>query len=127
MVAALEATGAEHFLARDEGGFDRIVGEAGARLSGGQRSFLAIARALVRPSRLLFLDEPSGAMDSQSEKLLVERLSRFMTPEQTLVISTHRPALLSVCDRIVVLDNGKIILDGSSADVLSRGGMEVGR
>jgi len=127
MLAALEAAGAEHFLARDEGGFDRIVGEAGVRLSGGQRSFLTIARALVRPSRLLFLDEPSGAMDSQSEKLLVERLSRFLTPEQTLVISTHRPALLSVCDRIVVLDKGKIILDGSSADVLSRAGTEIGR
>ena len=127
MLAALEAAGAEHFLARDEGGFDRIVGEAGTRLSGGQRSFLTIARALVRPSRLLFLDEPSGAMDSQSEKLLVERLSRFLTPEQTLVISTHRPALLSVCDRIVVLDKGKIVLDGASADVLARAGTEIAR
>jgi len=127
LLAALEAAGAEHFLARDEGGFDRIVGEAGVRLSGGQRSFLTIARALVRPSRLLFLDEPSGAMDSQSEKLLVDRLSRFLTAEQTLVISTHRPALLSVCDRIVVLDKGKIILDGSSADVLARAGTEIGR
>lgn len=127
LLAALEAAGAEHFLARDEGGFDRMVGEAGGRLSGGQRSFLTIARALVRPSRLLFLDEPSGAMDSQSEKLLVERLSRFMTPEQTLVISTHRPALLAVCDRIVVLDKGRVVLDGPAADVLSRGGIEVGQ
>lgn len=127
MVAALEAAGAEHFLARDEGGFDRMVGEAGGRLSGGQRSFLTIARALVRPSRVLFLDEPSGAMDSQSEKLLVERLSRFLTPEQTLVISTHRPALLSVCDRIVVLDKGRIIVDGPTQDVLSRTGTEIGQ
>jgi len=127
MLTALEAAGAEHFLARDEGGFDRLVGEAGVRLSGGQRSFLAIARALVRPSRLLFLDEPSGAMDSQSEKLLVERLSRFLTPDQTLVISTHRPALLSVCDRVIVLDKGKIVLDGSAAEVLSRSGTEIGQ
>lgn len=127
LLRALEATGAEHFLSRDEGGFDRAVGEGGGRLSGGQRSFLTLARALVRPSNLLFLDEPSGAMDSQSEKLLVERLSRDLTPSQTLVISTHRPALLAVCDRIVVLDKGRIVLDGPSADVLSRGGMEVGR
>lgn len=127
MLTALEAAGAEHFLARDEGGFDRLVGEAGVRLSGGQRSFLTIARALVRPSRLLFLDEPSGAMDSQSEKLLVERLSRFLTPGQTLVISTHRPALLSVCDRVIVLDKGRIVHDGSSADVLSRSGPEIGQ
>ena len=127
MLNALEAAGAEQFLARDEGGFDRIVGEAGARLSGGQRSFLTIARALVKPSQLLFLDEPSGAMDSQSEKLLVERLSRFMTPEQTLVISTHRPALLSVCDRIVVLDRGRVVVDGPAGDVLSRAGTEIGQ
>lgn len=127
MIAALEAAGAEHFLARDEGGFDRVVGEAGGRLSGGQRSFLTIARALVRPSRLLFLDEPSGAMDSQSEKLLVERLSRFMTPEQTLVISTHRPALLAVCDRIIVLDKGRIVIDGPARDVLARAGTEMGQ
>lgn len=126
MLAALEAAGAEHFLARDEGGFDRVVGEAGGRLSGGQRSFLTIARALVQPSRLLFLDEPSGAMDSHSEKLLVERLSRFLTPDQTLVISTHRPALLSVCDRIVVLDKGRIVVDGPSRDVLARTGTEMG-
>jgi len=126
MLAALEAAGAEHFLARDEGGFDRVVGEAGGRLSGGQRSFLTIARALVKPSRLLFLDEPSGAMDSHSEKLLVERLSRFLSPEQTLVISTHRPALLSVCDRIVVLDKGRIVVDGPSRDVLASTASEVG-
>jgi ATP-binding cassette subfamily C protein LapB len=126
MLAALEAAGAEHFLARDEGGFDRVVGESGGRLSGGQRSFLTIARALVRPSTLLFLDEPSGAMDSHSEKLLVERLSRFLTPRQTLVISTHRPALLAVCDRIVVLDKGRIVVDGPSKDVLARAGTEMG-
>lgn len=126
MLAALEAAGAEHFLARDEGGFDRVVGESGARLSGGQRSFLTIARALVRPTKLLFLDEPSGAMDSQSEKLLVERLSRFLTPEQTLVISTHRPALLGVCNRIVVLDKGRIVVDGPAKDVLARAGTEMG-
>ncbi len=127
MLAALEAAGAEQFLARDEGGFDRIVGESGGRLSGGQRSFLTIARALVRPSKLLFLDEPSGAMDSQSEKLLVERLSRFLTPAQTLVISTHRPALLAVCDRIVVLDKGRIVVDGPAKDVLARAGTEIGQ
>ncbi|MBA3053580.1 MAG: type I secretion system permease/ATPase [Sphingomonadales bacterium] len=127
LLAALEAVGAEQFLTRDEGGFDRSVGESGGRLSGGQRSFLTIARALVRPSRILFLDEPSGAMDSQSEKLLVERLSRFLTPQQTLVISTHRPALLAVCNRIIVLDKGRIVVDGPASEVLSRAGTEIGQ
>jgi ATP-binding cassette subfamily C protein LapB len=126
MLETLEAVGAEQFLARDEGGFDRAVGESGSRLSGGQRSFLTIARALLKPSRVLFLDEPSGAMDSQSEKLLVERLSRFLTAGQTLVISTHRPALLSVCNRIVVMDKGRIVVDGPASEVLSRAGTEMG-
>ena len=125
LLRTLEAVGAEQFLARDEGGFDRAVGEAGSRLSGGQRSFLTIARALLKPSRVLFLDEPSGAMDSQSEKLLVERLSRFLTPAQTLVISTHRPALLAVCNRIVVMDKGRIVIDGPSSEVLAKAGTEM--
>lgn len=119
LVAAMEAVGAEQFLSRDAGGFDRAVGEAGVRLSGGQRAFLSMARALVRPSKLLFLDEPTGAMDSQTEKHLVERLSSFLTPEQSLVISTHRPALFGICNRIVVLDRGRIVADGGRDEILS--------
>lgn len=118
LVAALRKVGADQFLSKDAGGFDRGVGEAGSRLSGGQRSFLTLARALVSPSRLLFLDEPTGAMDSQTEKLFVDRLSQSLTPEQTLLISTHRPALFAVCNRIIVLDNGRIVADGPKDEIL---------
>jgi ATP-binding cassette subfamily C protein LapB len=124
LIAAMRATGADHFLSRDAGGFDRPVGEGGRSLSGGQRSFLALTRALVSPSELLFLDEPTGAMDSQTEKHFVERLSQSLTDRQTLVISTHRPALFSICDRLIVLDKGRIVADGPMQEVISASGAE---
>jgi ATP-binding cassette subfamily C protein LapB len=120
LIAALRSTGADQFLARDSGGFDRPVGESGSGLSGGQRSFLALARALVTPCELLFLDEPTGAMDSQTESLFVERLSQSLTNGQTLIVSTHRPALFTLCDRLIVLDNGRVVADGPIQDVIDR-------
>lgn len=123
MIDALRITGADQFLSRDAGGFDRAVGEHGSKLSGGQRSFLALARAFVSPCELLFLDEPTGAMDSQTEKLFVDRLQAALNPQQTLVISTHRPALFALCNRIVVLDKGRIIADGPKDQIIARSGV----
>ncbi|XUU59845.1 type I secretion system permease/ATPase [Erythrobacter sp. HA6-11] len=122
LLNALRMSGADEFLARDDSGFDRAVGEAGRRLSGGQRSFLALARAFVSPSELLFLDEPTGAMDAQTEKQFVARVKESLEPGQTLLVSTHRPALFDLVDRIVVLDKGKVVADGSKAEILSRAG-----
>jgi ATP-binding cassette subfamily C protein LapB len=119
LVNALHTTGADQFIGRDASGFDRLVGEHGRRLSGGQRSFIALARAFVSPGRMMFLDEPTGAMDSQTEKLFVDRLSQSLTPGQTLLISTHRPALFSLCDRLIVLDNGRIVADGPKEQVIA--------
>lgn len=119
MLTALRHVGADQFLSRDAGGFDRAVGEAGNRLSGGQRAFLTLARALVSPGKLLYLDEPTGAMDSETEKLFVERLSQSLTPDQTLLISTHRPALFSICNRLIVLDKGRIVADGPRDEVIA--------
>ena len=117
---AMWMSGADEFLARDAGGFDRQVGDQGRRLSGGQRAFLSLARALVSPCQLLFLDEPTGAMDSQTERHFVERLQSAISPEQTLIISTHRPALFALCDRIIVLDQGKIVADGPKDSILKQ-------
>jgi ATP-binding cassette subfamily C protein LapB len=122
LVYAMRATGADMFLARDAGGFDRPVGEGGRSLSGGQRAFLALTRAVVSPSELLFLDEPTGAMDSQTERHFVERLSASLTDEQTLVIATHRPALFELCDRLIVFDKGRIVADGPIGEVLAASG-----
>lgn len=123
LLAALARVGADQFLSRDAGGFDRAIGESGSRLSGGQRAFLTLARALVRPATILFFDEPTGAMDSQTEKLFVERLSQSLTPSQTLIISTHRPALFSICNRLVVLDSGRIVADGPRDQILATAGI----
>lgn len=123
LIAALRFVGADQFLSQDAGGFDRGVGEGGNRLSGGQRSFLTLARAFVKPAKLLFLDEPTGAMDSQTEKLFVDRLSQSLTAEQTLVISTHRPALFAVCNRLIILDKGRIVADGPRDEIISSAGV----
>ncbi len=122
LIDAMRATGADQFLSREAGGFDRAVGEGGRSLSGGQRAFLALTRALVSPSELLFLDEPTGAMDSQTEKVFVERLSQALDPRQTLLIATHRPALFAVCTRLIVLDKGRVVADGPIREVLAASG-----
>ncbi|QKG72231.1 ATP-binding cassette domain-containing protein [Erythrobacter mangrovi] len=122
LVSALRMTGADQFLSRDSGGFDRLVGEDGRHLSGGQRAFLSLSRALVDPAELLFLDEPTGAMDSETEKLFVERLGASIGPEQSLIIATHRPALFAICNRLIVLDRGRVVADGPVNKILAEAG-----
>lgn len=124
MIDALRRVGADRFLSRDAGGFDRTVGEGGRSLSGGQRNFLALARAFVAPSHLLFLDEPTGAMDSQTERLFIDALSQSLTPTQTLVVATHRPALFSLCDRVIVIADGQIAADGQKDEVIRSAGID---
>jgi ATP-binding cassette subfamily C protein LapB len=118
MLAAVERSGADIFLARGASGFDLPVGERGSRLSGGQRSFLALSRALIEPCQLLYLDEPTGAMDGQSEAYFIDRLAKAIRPEQTLVISTHRISMLALVDRLIVIDGGRIIADGPKHEVM---------
>lgn len=120
LLDAMRKVGADRFLARDASGFDRMIGERGGRLSGGQRSFLVLARAFVTPSKLLFLDEPTGAMDAQTERSFIEFLNSALSPEQTLIVSTHRHAILGLCDRLIVMDNGRIIADGPRAEVMAK-------
>ncbi|HUE78949.1 MAG TPA: type I secretion system permease/ATPase [Sphingomicrobium sp.] len=118
LVDAVVRSGADIFLSRDAAGFDLPVGERGSRLSGGQRSLLVLARALVSPSKLLFLDEPSGAMDTQTELYFIEHLKTALAPDQTLVVATHRHNMLSILDRLIVIDAGRIIADGPRDQVL---------
>jgi ATP-binding cassette subfamily C protein LapB len=89
-------------------------------LSGGQRSFLVLARALMTPAHLLFLDEPTGAMDSQTEKHFVDRLHAAIPASQTLVIATHRMTVLGLVDRLIVMDNGRIVADGPRDEILAQ-------
>jgi len=125
LIDAVVRSGADIFLSRDAAGFDLPVGERGSRLSGGQRALLVLARALVTPSRLLFLDEPTGAMDTQTELYFIDHLEKALAPDQALVVSTHRHNMLKICNRLIVIDGGKILADGPRDAVLgqlSKGG-----
>ena len=118
LIEVIAESGADAFIGREAAGFDLHIGERGSRLSGGQRSFMVMARALIDPCKLLFLDEPTGAMDTQTERLFIDRLTKAITPGQTLVVSTHRNALLGIVDRVIVIDQGRIIADGPRDKIL---------
>jgi ATP-binding cassette subfamily C protein LapB len=119
LVDAVVRSGADIFLSRDAAGFDLQVGERGSTLSGGQRSLLVLARALVRPSKMLFLDEPTGSLDTQTELYFIEHLKTALAPDQTLIVATHRHNMLSIVDRLLVIDGGRIIADGPRDEVLA--------
>ena len=118
LIDAVVRSGADIFLSRDAAGFDLPVGERGSRLSGGQKSLLVLARALVSPSKLLFLDEPTGAMDTQTEAYFIDHLKSALAPDQTLIVSTHRHQMLSIVDRLIVIDGGRIFADGPRDKIL---------
>jgi ATP-binding cassette subfamily C protein LapB len=118
LIEAVVRSGADIFLSRDAAGFDLPVGERGSRLSGGQKSLLVLARALVSPSKLLFLDEPTGAMDTQTETYFIEHLKQALGKDQTLIVSTHRHQMLSIVDRLIVIDGGRIFADGPRDQIL---------
>lgn len=118
LIDAVIRSGADIFLSRDAAGFDLDVGERGGRLSGGQRALLILARALVTPSRLLFLDEPTGSMDTQTELYFIEHLKNALDKGQSLVVATHRHNMLSILDRLIVIDGGRILADGPRDEVL---------
>lgn len=117
VIAAAEIAGVTEFANRHPSGFDMAIGERGESLSGGQRQAVGIARAVLNDSPILLLDEPSSAMDHQSESQLKARLRSFAVGK-TVVLVTHRTSLLELVDRIVVIDNGQIMADGPKAQVV---------
>jgi ATP-binding cassette subfamily B protein len=113
---------AEDFLRTLPQGLDTFMGEGGARLSGGQRQRIAIARALLRNAPLLLLDEATSALDAESERLVQDALDRLMKDRTTIVIA-HRLATVRAADRIVVMDEGRIVEEGTHATLSRRGGL----
>lgn len=110
-------TGLDAVVARHPRGLDMMLGEGGAGLSGGQRQLVALARALLPDPAILLMDEPTSAMDAQTEAAFIARL-RQMGGRQTLVIATHRMSLLELTSRVIVLDHGKVIADGPREKLL---------
>ena len=119
LVQACKLAGVDDFVSLHPMGYDMPAGERGRNLSTGQRQAVAIARAfLIRP-KILFLDEPSSAMDLATERLFLARLQDAMPKEQTLIIATHRFSMLQLVDRLIVVENGRIAADGPKDAVLA--------
>ena len=116
LLAAMRNACLDEVVAQLPGGLGTQVGERGERLSGGQRQLAAVARALLQRPRLLLLDEPSSMVDPATEQRLIARLRAL--PDTTIVLVTHRMAMLALVDRLVVMDRGKVIADGPRDEVL---------
>jgi ATP-binding cassette subfamily B protein len=120
--AAARAAAAEDFLDALPEGFSTFLGERGVRLSGGERQRIAIARAILRDPAVLLLDEATSALDSESERQVQVALERLMEARTSLVIA-HRLATVQSVDRIVVLDQGRIVGAGSHEQLMAEGGL----
>jgi ABC-type multidrug transport system fused ATPase/permease subunit len=121
IVAAARIANADEFISRMPLGYDSMVGERGETLSGGQRQRIAIARAVVRNSPILVLDEPTAALDPESEHLVIEALRRLMKG-RTVIMIAHRLSTLVDADKIIVLRDGVVVEEGSHQELIARGG-----
>lgn len=122
IIEASQIADADEFIRRLEDGYDTVLGERGVTLSGGQRQRIAIARAVLRNSPILILDEPTTGLDAASEDAVVRALERAAASRTTLLI-THRLATVRFADRIIVIDEGLIAEEGTHADLMGREGI----
>ena len=118
VIRAASVAGVTDFLRAHPQGFDLQVGERGMGLSGGQRQAVVIARALLLDPPIILLDEPTSQMDNSTEQALKRRLDHVL-PGKTVILVTHRSSLLSLVDRLIILDKGRVVADGPKEDVLN--------
>ena len=122
VVAAAKLANADEFIVRMPHGYDSVVGERGDTLSGGQRQRIGIARAVIRDSPIMILDEPTAALDTESEHLVIEGLERLMKG-RTVIMIAHRLSTIRDADKIIVLKDGVVAEEGTNDELIARGGV----
>jgi len=120
VIEAARLAGVETFIAGHPLGYDMPIAEQGRSLSGGQKQAIGLARVLIRKPKVLFLDEPTAHFDVRSEHEFLERLKVLSQGEITMLVSTHRPSLLELVDRILLFDKGRLVADGPRDAILAR-------
>jgi len=118
LIVASKLAGVHDFLGKHEAGYDLIVGERGEGLSGGERQAITLARALISNPSILIMDEPTNSMDKQTENNFIKKMEQIKN-DKTLIIITHKPSLLSLVDRVIIIDEGNIIADGPKEKVFT--------
>ena len=119
LIRAAEISGTHQFMGQIANGYDLKLADRGEGLSGGQRQSIAIARALAGRPPIMIMDEPSSAMDAQTEGALIQRLQEELKG-RTIILITHRPPLLQLVQRIILLEKGKVVADGPRDTVLQK-------
>jgi ABC-type multidrug transport system fused ATPase/permease subunit len=122
VIAASKVANADEFISRMPNGYDSVVGERGDTLSGGQRQRIGIARAVIRDSPIMILDEPTAALDTESERLVIEGLERLMKG-RTVIMIAHRLSTIRDADKIIVLKDGVVAEEGTNDELIARGGV----
>ncbi|WP_300055336.1 type I secretion system permease/ATPase [uncultured Roseobacter sp.] len=117
---ALYYAAMDEFMAEAPDGLDMFIGEQGKHLSGGQKQGVALARLLLRRPKMLFLDEPTNAMDQRMQSQIVGRLAELNATGVGLIVCTHRQSLAAMAERLIVMDQGRAVLDGPRAEVLAQ-------
>jgi ABC-type multidrug transport system fused ATPase/permease subunit len=122
VIAAAKLADADEFISRMPHGYDSVVGERGDTLSGGQRQRIGIARAVIRNSPIMILDEPTAALDTESERVVMQALQRAMKG-RTVIMIAHRLATIANADKIIVLKDGVVAEEGTNDELIARGGV----
>ncbi len=125
IIAAAKLANADEFIVRMPGGYDSLVGDRGGTLSGGQRQRIGIARALIRNSPILILDEPTAALDAESEELVIEAMERLMEG-RTVITIAHRLSTLRDADKLIVIKDGTVAESGTHEELLALDGIYAG-